>query len=42
MEHKNQFALAFSKLDFKVHNVRDFDKILRKMERSKSNDKNYV
>ena len=37
MEHKNQFAIAFSKLDSKVHDVRDFDKILRKIKRSTSN-----
>ena len=41
MEHKNQFAIAFSKLDSKVHNVRGFDKKLRKIKRSASNDTNY-
>ena len=40
MEHKNQFALAFSKLASKVHDVRGFGKILRNIKRSTSNNKN--
>ena len=41
MEHKNQFALAFSKLDFKVHNVRDLEKILGIMKRLNGNNEYY-
>ena len=41
MEHKNQFALALWKLDFKVHNVRDLEKILGKIKRSKGNNEKY-
>ena len=41
MEHKNQFALAFSKFASKVHDVRDFDKTLRKIKRSISNNNNF-